>query len=80
MGKTVHDMFPYVSTTWCDPCRGVHFTMSWEHRVVGSMSWNVVVENSDHVVECKNKRVVEGCRGYHQGGVVEYKSKRVVEV
>ena len=80
MGKTVHDMVPNVSTTWYVPCRGVHSTMSWKHRVVESMSWSVVVENSDHVVECKNNRVVEGCRGHHQGGVVEYKKKRVVEV
>ena len=80
MGKTVHDMVPNVSTTWYVPCRGVHSTMSWKHRVVESMSWSVVVENSDHVVECKNNRVVEGCRGHHQGGVVEYKNNPVVEV
>ena len=80
MGKTVHDMVPYVSTTWFIPCRGVHTTMSWKHHVVDRMSWSVVVENSNHVVECKNNRVVEGCRGHQEGGVVECKKRRVVEV
>ena len=78
MVKSVHDILTSFPTTWLLPCRGVHLTMSWAQDVVGSMSWGVVVDNSNHVVDNKNDHVLEGCRGHHLGGVVECKNNHVV--